>query len=158
MPLDNSILEMALAGYQLQRDRIDAAMAEIQAELHQGSARRSAATNTASADSKTSTKKRFSTAARKRMAAAQKKRWKELKAKKAEAAKPKRQTAVKRQKPTVKASPKQRPVHVKAVKKAAPKAAAKKAAAKVRKARPKPQAQATVQPVVQVAESSEATA
>ncbi len=99
MILDNSILEMALAGYQLQRDRIDAAMEEIQAELRQGDHLHSGAPNTTSADSKTSTKKRFSTAARKHMAAAQKKRWKELKAKKAEAAKPKRQTAVKRQKP-----------------------------------------------------------
>ena len=78
-----SVLEMALVGYEMQRNRIEAAIAEIQAELGQVGSRRSISTATASAEPKTTGKKRFSVAARKRMALAQKKRWAALKAKKA---------------------------------------------------------------------------
>src|ERR1035437_4908671 len=104
-----SVLEMALVGYGLERNRIEAAIAEIQAELGQGGPSRFISTATASAEPKATGKKRFSVAARKRMAAAQKKRWQLLKTKKAEAAKPKRKPAAKRQEASVTASRKQRP-------------------------------------------------
>ena len=77
------VLEMALVGYELKRNRIEAAIAEIQAELGQGGSSRSTFTVTASIEPKPTRKKRFSAEARKRMAAAQKKRWAALKAKKA---------------------------------------------------------------------------
>jgi hypothetical protein len=112
-----SVLEMALVGYEMQRNRIEAAIAEIQAELGQGGSSRSTSTVTASIEPKPTRKKRFSAAARKRMAAAQKKRWAALKAKKAEAAKPKRNPAAKRQKAA--APDRKRPVPVKAAKKVA---------------------------------------
>src|ERR1035437_9794248 len=73
--IDHSVLEMALVGYEWQRNRIEAAIAEIQAELGQDGPSRSISTATASAEPKATGKKRFSAAARKRMAAAQKKRW-----------------------------------------------------------------------------------
>src|ERR1017187_9034436 len=84
-----SVLEMALVGYELKRNRIEAAIAEIQAELGQGGSSRSTSTATASTDRKATGKKRFSVAARRRMASAQKKRWQLLKAKKAPAKKTK---------------------------------------------------------------------
>ena len=124
-----SVLEMALVGYELQRNRIEAAIAEIHAELGQDGPSRSISTATASAEPKATGKKRFSAAARKRMAAAQKKRWQLLKAKKAEAAIPKHKMAAKRKKATA-AAPARKPlVQVKA---------AKKVARKVVKAAPKP--------------------
>src|ERR1035438_6850328 len=94
--IDPGVLEMALVGYELQRNRIEAAIAEIEAELGQGNTRHSAATDTVASEPKPTRKKRFSVAARKRMAAAQKKRWQLLKAKKVEAAKPKRKAAPKK--------------------------------------------------------------
>ena len=150
-----SVLQAALVGYEMQRSRIEAAIAEIQAELGQGGARPSTATATASAEPKTPRKKRFSRAARKRMALAQKKRWAELKAKKAGAAKPKHKTAAKRWKANVAAPRKQRPVQVKAAKKVArkvvmkatPKPKAKKPAPAVRKTVAQSKVQELVTPV-----------
>jgi len=110
-----SVLQAALLGYEMQRNRIEAAIAEIQDELGQGGTSRSISTATATPEQDIPRKKRFSAAARKRMAAAQKKRWKEMKAKKAEATKPKGKKA------SAPASRKQRPIQVKAVKKTAPK-------------------------------------
>src|ERR1017187_4199303 len=95
-----SVLEMALVGYEMQRNRIEAAIAEIQAELGQGGSSRSTSTVTASIEPKPTRKKRFSAAARKRMAAAQKKRWQLLRAKKAAAKKTKPTVAPKRRKVT----------------------------------------------------------
>src|ERR1019366_8651766 len=95
-----SVLEMALVGYEMQQKRIEAAIAEIRAELGQVGARHSAATATASAAPKTPRKNRFSVAARKRMAAAQKERWQLIKAKKARAKKTKPTAAPKRRKVT----------------------------------------------------------
>jgi hypothetical protein len=148
-----SVLEMALLGYELQRNRIEAAIAEIRSELSQGGPSRSISTATASTEPKTTGKKRFSAAARKRMALAQRKRWQLLKAKKAEAAKPKRKTAPKK-KATAAPTAKKPPVRVKAAKKvarkvvkAAPKPKAKKTALAVRKAVAKPKAQESVPPV-----------
>src|ERR1019366_158648 len=115
----SSVLEMALVGYEMQRNRIEAAIAEIQAELGQGGSRRSISTATASAEPMTTGKKRFSVAARKRMAAAQKKRWQLLKAKKALAKKTKPTVPPKRQKATAAAPTRKPPVQVKAAKKVA---------------------------------------
>src|ERR1017187_9070077 len=114
-----SVLEMALVGYQLELNRIEAAIAEIRAELGQGGARPSTATATDSSEPKPPRKKRFSAAARKRMAAAQRKRWQLLEAEKTEAAKPKHKKAAKRRKANATAPRKQRPVQVKAAKKVA---------------------------------------
>jgi hypothetical protein len=108
-----SVLEMALVGYELQRNRIEAAIGEIQAELGQGDSSRSISTATASTEPKATRKKRFSAAARKRMALAQKKGWQLLKAKKAEPAKPKRKPAAKRKTASVAPARKQRPVQAK---------------------------------------------
>jgi hypothetical protein len=151
--IDPGVLEMALVGYELQRDRIEASIAEIQAELGQSGTRHSAATATDSSEPKPPGKKRFSAAARRRMAAAQRKRWQLLKAKKAEAAKPKHKTAAKRKTATVTASRKQRPVKVKAAKKVALKSTARKAApaipiavAKPEVQEPTPRVQAAVEP------------
>jgi hypothetical protein len=116
-----SVLEMALVGYELQRNRIEAAIAEIQAQLGDGGSGRSSSTATTIAEPKTTGKRRFSAAARKRMAAAQKKRWAELKAKKAKPAKAKRTATPKRRKAIAPASRKQRPVQAKVAKKVAPK-------------------------------------
>src|ERR1035437_877043 len=95
-----SVLEMALVGYQLERSRIEAAIAEIQAELGHGGPSRSISTATDNSEPEPIRKKRFSAAARKRMAAAQKKRWQLLKAKKAPAKKTKPTVAPKRRKVT----------------------------------------------------------
>jgi hypothetical protein len=114
-----NVLNMALVGFALQRDRIEAAMTEIQTELDQGRKGTSTATATASAEPEKTGRRKFSSAARKRMALAQKKRWKLLKAKKAEAGKPKRKAAVKRKKAGAAPARKQGPVQVKAVKKIA---------------------------------------
>src|ERR1017187_6654562 len=93
-----SVLEMALVGYELQRNGIEAAIAEIQAELGQGGPSRSISTATDSSEPKATGKKRFSASARKHMAAAQRKRWQLLKARKATAKKTKPTAAPKRQK------------------------------------------------------------
>ena len=131
-----NVLKMALVGFTLQRDRIEAAMTEIQAELDHGSTRPSAATATASDGTKTTGKRKFSIAARKRMALAQKKRWQLLNAKKAEASKPERKVVAKRKKVSATATRKQGTIQIKAVQKVAQKIA--KAAPKVRKAVTKP--------------------
>jgi hypothetical protein len=117
-----SILEMALVGFELQRNRIEAAIAEIQAELGQGGPSRSNSTVSTTAEPKTTRQKRFSAAARKRLAAAQKKRWAELKTKKAQAKKAKPTVTPKRKKARVGSARKQRPVQAKAAKKVVQKA------------------------------------
>jgi hypothetical protein len=90
-----SVLQAALVGYELQRSRIEAAIAEIQAEL--GNVRPGRFTAPVATKEPTTTgKKRFSAAARKRMALAQKKRWQLLKAKTAPARKAKPTVAPKR--------------------------------------------------------------
>src|ERR1022692_3894667 len=162
-----SVLEMALVGYELQRNRIEAAFAAIQDELGQGDSSRSGSTATASTEPKRPRKKRFSAAARKRMAAAQKKRWQLLKAKKAPAKKTKPTVAPKRRKVTAAPTAKKRPVRVKAAKKvarkivnAAPKPKAKKTAPAVRKAVAQSKIQESAPPVQAAVEPAptEATA
>src|ERR1035441_2940237 len=96
---------MALVDYEMQRNRVEAAIAEIQAELGQGGPSRSISTATVNSEPKATGKKRFSAAARKRMPAAQKKRWAALKAKKALAKKTQPPAPAKRQKATTAAPP-----------------------------------------------------
>src|ERR1022692_3187954 len=105
-----SVLEMALVGYEMQRNRMEAAIAEIQAELGQGGSRQPATKATDTSQPKATGKKRFSAAARKRMALAQKKRWQLLKAKQAPANKTKLTAAAKLQKAAAPA--RKRPVQV----------------------------------------------
>ena len=71
---DTSLLEMALIGYEAEREKIIAKIADINAQLDGRSrrARTSGGTNPT-----TSSRRRMSAAARKRIAAAQKKRWAE---------------------------------------------------------------------------------
>ena len=71
MPTDSSLLEAALIGYQLQRDRIDKAIAELRQRL--GGQKAPAI----SSDGERPQRK-MSAAARKRIGAAQKKRWAEF--------------------------------------------------------------------------------
>ena len=65
---DKEILETALVGFQLEIDRIHAAMAGIRAQLNGASAPQSK-------DGAARPKRKMSAAARKRIAAAQRKRW-----------------------------------------------------------------------------------
>ena len=68
---DNTTLQMALVGYQIERQKIDDKIREIEAQLGRRSAASPAATK------KSATKRVLSPAARRRIAAAQKKRWAE---------------------------------------------------------------------------------
>jgi hypothetical protein len=72
--LDNNILEMAVRGYEAERDRISAAMAEIQAKLGQRGQSRTITVAT-SADHTAPKKRTMSASARARIAAAQRARW-----------------------------------------------------------------------------------
>jgi len=109
------ILQMALVGFEIEKDRIEAAIAEIQAEL--GNSR---STSRGTNEPAAPRRKCFSAAARKRMAAAQKKRWKALKAQQqAEAKKAKPTAPVKRQKATITTAKKKRTAPAKAAKKIA---------------------------------------
>ncbi len=79
---DQSTLQMALVGYEVERARIESKIREIQAQL--GGKPRGA--STALKDEEGAPKKRvLSAAARKRIAAAQKKRWAEHRKKAASA-------------------------------------------------------------------------
>jgi hypothetical protein len=70
---DLTILRMALVGYQAEKDKIDARIAEIQAQL----GGKAVPLPSAVAEKKAGTKRVLSPAARKRIARAQKKRWAE---------------------------------------------------------------------------------
>jgi len=70
---DQTTLQMALVGYEIERDRIAAKIREIQAQLGGAKPSSGRATKTASAPAK----RVLSAAARKRIAAAQRKRWAE---------------------------------------------------------------------------------
>jgi hypothetical protein len=84
--LDMTFLRIALAGLEIQRTRIDEAIAEIQVEL---GAARPPSLAMPQAEAQAPAKRRFSAAARRGMAAAQRKRWRVLKARKALAKKAK---------------------------------------------------------------------
>lgn len=81
---DASILEMALVGYQIELQKVDARIRELQIAL-QGKGGSSLIRNSAS-DGKP-VKRQLSEAARNRIAAAQRKRWAEHRKLKAQAAK-----------------------------------------------------------------------
>ena len=137
------VLEMALVGYELKRNRIEAAIAEIQAELGQGGSSRSISTATDNSEPKATGKKRFSAAARKRMALAQKKRWQLLKAKKAPAKKTKPVAPGKRQNATA-AAPARKQPQVKPATKVARKVV--KPVSRAKKVSPKPKESAARAP------------
>jgi hypothetical protein len=83
--LDNSILEMAVRGYEAERDRISMAMAEIRAKLGlRGPGRPPLAAT--GADHTAPKKRTMSASARARIAAAQRARWQAYKKAKAEPA------------------------------------------------------------------------
>src|ERR1700684_1183037 len=87
--LDYTILEMAVRGYEAERDRISRAMGEIRAELGQRGPGRTVAVTT-SADPTAPKKRTMSASARARIAAAQRARWQAYKKAKAEPEKPKK--------------------------------------------------------------------
>ena len=68
---DSSILQMALIGYQLEKDKIDAKIKEIEAQL------KGKKVSAPAAEKAATVKRVLSPEARKRIAAAQKKRWAE---------------------------------------------------------------------------------
>jgi hypothetical protein len=68
---DPSILQAALIGFQIERDRIEHAIADLR--------RRLGTTGVGASSSPAPKKRQVSAAARKRMAAAQRKRWREFK-------------------------------------------------------------------------------
>lgn len=73
---DHTTLQMALVGYEVEKQRIEERIREIQAQLGHGRGRPSLSGG--SAQNEASPKRRvLSTAARKRIAAAQRKRWAE---------------------------------------------------------------------------------
>ena len=72
---------MALVGYQIEKDKIEAKIKEIQAQLKG----RKVSTSSAPAEKAASVKRILSPEARKRIAAAQKKRWAEHRRMKAQA-------------------------------------------------------------------------
>lgn len=82
---DVTTLQMALVGYQLERQKIDEKIREIQAQLKGKSVGGPAVTGVASKSA--APKRVLSPAARRRIAAAQKKRWAEHRRRQAAAAK-----------------------------------------------------------------------
>jgi hypothetical protein len=91
--IDNSLLEMALVGYNAKRDEVVQKMADIERRLGvrlKGAAAPKGAASTPTAKAKP--KRNMSAAARKHIVAAQKKRWAAFHAK-ADAAKPAKQSA-----------------------------------------------------------------
>jgi hypothetical protein len=72
---DDTTLQMALVGYEIEKERIEGKIRDIQSQLGGGKA---GAASKSAGKSEVAPKKRFlSAAARKRIAAAQKKRWAE---------------------------------------------------------------------------------
>lgn len=84
---DLTTLQMALVGYQIEKEKIEGKIREIQSQLR-GKHVAMAPTAAAAAEKKApGTKRVLSPAARKRIAAAQKKRWAEHRKRAAQAAK-----------------------------------------------------------------------
>ena len=81
---DESTLQMALIGYQIERDKIEARIRELQAQLK---GKRVATVGAKSGGKAPRVRRELSAAARSRIAAAQKKRWAEHRRKAALAAK-----------------------------------------------------------------------
>ncbi len=83
LSIDQSTLEMALVGYQIEKERIEGKIREIQAQLKGKTVSVSAPVSA----KPTRAKRELSPAARKRIALAQKKRWAEHRKRAAQAAK-----------------------------------------------------------------------
>ena len=83
---DQTTLQMALIGYEIERQRIEGKIREIQAQLGQGKGRSNGAIVTKK-DGTPAKKRILSAAARRRIAAAQRKRWAEHRKKAAAQAK-----------------------------------------------------------------------
>jgi hypothetical protein len=81
---DTSTLQMALVGYQIEKEKIEAKISEIQAQLK---GKRTPVSAGAAKPEPAAGKRYLSPAARKRIALAQKKRWAEHRKKAAQAAK-----------------------------------------------------------------------
>ena len=91
--VDNTILEMAIVGYQSEVGRISAKIADIKAQLGQRSPGRPKATVAAATETDHAApakRRRISKAGRARIAAAQRARWVAQKQQQAQAAKPKK--------------------------------------------------------------------
>jgi hypothetical protein len=74
---DLATLQMALIGYEVEKQKIELRMREIRAQLKGNTAGPSAKTASSGGESKPAAKRVLSPAARRRIAAAQKKRWAE---------------------------------------------------------------------------------
>ncbi len=81
---DTATLQMALVGYEIEKQKIEDKIRELQSELR---GRRAAPTAVAAGKKGPGRKRNLSAAARKRIAAAQKKRWAEHRKRMAQAAK-----------------------------------------------------------------------
>ena len=79
MPIDTTTLQMALIGYEAERDKIQEKIAELQRQLK---IRNHRAYTTVAVTPVKRSRRRMSAAARKRIAAAQKARWAEYRKKK----------------------------------------------------------------------------
>src|SRR5215510_6629685 len=88
---DVGMLQMALIGFQIEKQRIETTIQELQAKLK---GKRSGAPSV-SGDNTAPRKRELSAAARKRIAMAQKRRWAEHRKRKAQAAKAQRTPAAK---------------------------------------------------------------
>jgi hypothetical protein len=88
--VDNTILEMAIVGYQEQLDRLTAKMAEIRAQLGQRGPGRPKATAAGTDHAGPAKRRSISKAGRDRIAAAQRARWAAQKRQQPEPASPKK--------------------------------------------------------------------
>jgi len=88
--VDHELLSMALVGYLSQKAKIEAAIAEIRAELGSGGTEVPRAASSASTVSPSGNRRKMSAAARRRIAAGQKKRWAQYHQDHGQTAKPKR--------------------------------------------------------------------
>lgn len=80
---DDLTIQMALIGYQIERQKIDDKIRELQGQLK---GKRATLPSTDAAEKPATTKRTLSPAARRRIAAAQKKRWAEHRKRAAQAA------------------------------------------------------------------------
>lgn len=86
--VDNTILEMAIVGYQSQIEKISAKIADIKAQLGQSGSGRPKAAATGTDHAGPQKRRTISKAGRARIAAAQRARWAALKQQKAQPMKP----------------------------------------------------------------------
>lgn len=88
--VDYELLSMALVGYVSQKAKIDAAIAEIRAQLGNRGTKLPSAAPSASTVSPSGNRRKMSAAARRRMASAQRKRWAEYHQEHGQTPKPRR--------------------------------------------------------------------